>query len=203
MKNWSNVIVKRTTSIREVIRIIDSSSLQIALVLDDNDRLLGTVTDGDIRRGILLGLSLDESVEKIMFTNFTYARDTDSNEQILDLMCKKDIRHVPVLDSHGRVKDLKVLIELIKTTRYDNIVLIMAGGLGTRLRPLTESCPKPMLKVGHKPILETIIEHFKRQGYWRFYLAVNYKSYITQLSEFRKLRNSKSEYRNPKQILIF
>jgi dTDP-glucose pyrophosphorylase/CBS domain-containing protein len=180
MKNWQNTIINHKSSIRDVIETIDRSALQIALVVDDDAKLVGTVTDGDVRRGILRGLSLDDSVDKIMFRDFIFARDTDSTEKILDLMRSKEIRHIPVLDVQGRIKDLKVLIELIKTGRYDNIVVIMAGGLGTRLRPLTESCPKPMLKVGQKPILETIIEHFKRQGFWRFYLAVNYKSHIIE-----------------------
>jgi NDP-sugar pyrophosphorylase family protein len=91
-------------------------------------------------------------------------------------MTQKDLRHIPVLDEQGRIVDLKILEDLIKRSSQDNWVVLMAGGLGARLRPLTNDCPKPMLRIGNKPLLETILENFIDFGYQRFFMAVNYKA---------------------------
>lgn len=176
MKNWQKALIPSTASFRNAIEIIDAAAIQAGFVIDDQRCLLGMLTDGTIRRAILDGVSMEENVKKIMFTNFKYASFDDTKEDILNIMKREEIRHIPVLDEHGVIHGLKVLIDLLEAKRKENIVVLMAGGLGTRLRPLTEKCPKPLLTVGEKPILETILESFKSQGFYRFYLSVNYCS---------------------------
>jgi dTDP-glucose pyrophosphorylase len=174
MKNWKNTLVPPSAAIRQVIKTIDDSSAQIAMVVDAAGMLLGTVTDGDIRRGILRGVSLDDPVERVMNTAPSVAHMDQGRDDLLLSMRQRQLHRLPVVDEVGRVVGLEFLEELIQPTRQDNWVVLMAGGLGSRLRPLTDECPKPMLKVGNKPLLETIVESFVDSGFHRFYLSVNY-----------------------------
>lgn len=176
MKNFKDTQVSRSASIRETIRLIDASAMQIALVVSGDETLVGTVTDGDIRRGILAGVSLDEAVEKVMNRQPSICRQDDSQEEILARMRAGRLRHMPVVDDNGRLVRLLVLDEFLAPVARENIVVLMAGGLGARLRPLTEDCPKPMLKIGGRPILETILLNFIEHGFRRFYISVHYKS---------------------------
>lgn len=180
MTEWTNVLVSPDTSIRETIRIMNQGSLKIALVVDENRRLLGTVVDGDIRRGLLKGCYLDESVREVMHTTPTVARKDDGREKIFGLMRQNQIYQVPVADDDGILVGLEVIETLLSPPRRDNWVVLMAGGLGTRLKPLTIDIPKPLLKVGDKPILETIIDNFIEQGFSRFFISVNYKSELIE-----------------------
>lgn len=174
MRAWKSILVTATTSIRDAVRTIDASSLQIVLVVGENNFLLGTVTDGDIRRGILQGIALDSAVELIMNAKPTVARMDDGRDSILQVMRRKQLHHIPLIDAQGRVTGLETLEELVAPRLRENCVVLMAGGLGSRLSPLTDQCPKPMLKVGGKPLLETILENFIDYGFNRFYISVNY-----------------------------
>lgn len=176
MKDWKKVLVSPSTPMLQAIKIIDVSSLQIALVVDGEGRLKGTVTDGDIRRGLLKGITLERHVSEVMNQSPTVARLNDGKENILSLMKTKELRQIPVLDDSGVVVGVEFLDELIQLRKRDNRVVLMAGGVGSRLRPLTDECPKPLLKVGSKPILETIIENFIEYGFHCFTLSVNYKA---------------------------
>ncbi len=164
------------TPIHEVIQKIDASDGKIALVVDEKKKLLGTVTDGDIRRGILKGISLQEPVTSIMnFKPTTIARQA-SRKEILKLMKQTYLNQIPVVDESGLLVDLEILPDLFPRPKKDNFVVLMAGGLGHRLRPLTNDCPKPMLRVGNQPILETILLNFSEYGFKRFFISVNYKA---------------------------
>lgn len=176
MKQWTDVLIFPSTSIVKALKIIDEGALQIALVVDENNRLLGTVTDGDVRRGILKGITLDEPVRLIMNNHPTVAQINESREDMLAVMKQKRLRHIPVLDRDGTVIKIEILDDLIKLSQLDNWVVLMAGGLGSRLRPLTNDCPKPLLQVGSKPILETILQNFIDNGFSNFYIAVNFKA---------------------------
>ena len=176
MKNWRNTIVSPKATIREALEKLNKGSLQVVLVLDGDERLKGTITDGDIRRALLANMDMSEPVGRIMQTKCTTASVEDSDARILELMQRGEFRHVPVLDDKGRVVNLKVLLEMLQERRRENWVVLMAGGLGSRLRPLTNDCPKPMLEVGGKPILQTIMEGFIGYGFHRFFLSVNYKA---------------------------
>ena len=176
MNAWKKILIAPDMQIQKAIEIIDINSQQIALVVDHDLRLLGTVTDGDIRRGILKGISLEQSVELIMNARPVTIPVINDARSILNIMRVNKLHHLPVVDNAGRLIGVEILDNLIQQPLKKNWVIIMAGGLGTRLRPLTDDCPKPMLKIGGKPLLETILDEFIRQGFTRFCLSVNYKS---------------------------
>lgn len=176
MKDFKQVLLPPTTPILEAIKIIDASGLQIAVVVDEGQRLLGTVTDGDIRRAILKSVTLQNPVSTIMNRNPVAASTSDCRDTMLAIMRATKLRQMPVVDDDGTVTALEFFDALIKPDNRQNWVVLMAGGLGNRLRPLTNECPKPLLPVGSKPILETIIENFREHGLSRFYISVNYKA---------------------------
>ena len=180
MKNWKTTIVSPETTIRKAIEVIESSKLKISFVVDNKNILIGSITDGDIRRGILNEINLDNMVTKVMNSNPLSAKSGDSKEIVLNLMKRADIRQVPLIDEHGRICSVEHLSEYISKDIVDNTVILMAGGLGNRLNPLTNNCPKPLLKIGDKPLLETIIESFIEQGFVNFYISVNYKAEMIQ-----------------------
>ncbi|WP_294913928.1 CBS domain-containing protein, partial [Sulfuricurvum sp. UBA5598] len=149
MKKTNNILVSYSATIKEALKIIDSGAMQIALVIDDDDCLLGTLTDGDIRRGLLNGLSVDSSIETIFFKTPTVAKISDSNEKIFRILLSKKLRQIPIVDESGRPAGIIDIEELIKPKHKTNKVVLMAGGLGTRLGELTKTTPKPMLRVGN------------------------------------------------------
>ena len=171
--NWKNILVSPTETIQEVLKVIDSEALQFALVVDTDNRLLGTVTDGDIRRALINDLPLSHSVSDIMFTTPTVVDCSISKVQILELMNTKQLHSIPILDD-GIVIGLETIHDVTQKTKYDNPVFLMAGGFGTRLKPLTDNCPKPLLKVGDKPILETVLLSFIKSGFHNFYISTHY-----------------------------
>lgn len=180
MKNIQNIKLNINSTIKEALQIIDSGAMQIALVVDESDKLLGTLTDGDIRRGLLKGLDLNSKVDSIVFKNPTVAKISDTKEEILKLALAKKLHQIPIVDENGKILGIQEIEELIKPKEKINRVVLMVGGLGTRLRPLTENTPKPMLEVGKKPILQTIVEKFAEYGYTNIVMCVNYKSHIIQ-----------------------
>jgi dTDP-glucose pyrophosphorylase/predicted transcriptional regulator len=180
MKDIEDIIVEESSSILEVLEIIDKSSKQLAIVVDENKKLLGTISDGDIRRALLQNISLTNSVKNIYYKTPTVANINDTREDIINICKIKKIHQIPIVDNNGNLVGLEILDELISKEQKRNKVILMVGGLGTRLRPLTEETPKPMLKVGSKPILQTIIEKFAEYGYTNIVMCVNYKSHIIQ-----------------------
>lgn len=173
--NWKKVAVHPHATIKEAITIIDMGGAQIALVVDDRDVLVGTVTDGDVRRGILKGIGIHECVEKIYNTKPFTMSDDEDDRMIAHMMRDNYFKQIPIVDKSGKVVKLELLKNLLKKERRLNWAVIMAGGLGTRLKPLTDSCPKPLLKIAGKPILEIILKRLSEQGINRVYIAVNYK----------------------------
>lgn len=180
MKNIQNIKLSINSTIKEALSVIDNGALQIALIVDENDILLGTLTDGDIRRGLLKGLDLSSSIESIIFTTPTVAKISNTKEEILKLALSKKLHQIPIVDDNRKILGVQEIEELIKPKDKTNKVILMVGGLGTRLRPLTDNIPKPMLKVGNKPILQTIVEKFAEYGYSNIIMCVNYKSHIIQ-----------------------
>jgi len=178
--NLEKIKLSPKATIKDALRIIDSGAIKLALVVDENDKLLGTITDGDIRRAILKGKDLNDSIEDVYFKNPLTVSIDESKENIINLSISKKIYQIPVVDKEGRVVKIVLLDELIKPKTYPNKVVLMVGGLGTRLRPLTEKTPKPMLNVGGKPILQTIVEKFASYGFKNIIMCVNYKSHIIQ-----------------------
>jgi len=176
MKNIEKIKLTINSTIKEALQIIDTGAMKIALVLDEENRLLGTLSDGDIRRGLLNGLSLDDSIESIIFINPTVCGINDSKEEILKMAVAKKLYCIPIVDENGKLVGIEEVDDILKPVNFSNKVVLMAGGLGSRLRPLTDKTPKPLLKVGDKPILETIINGFAKYGFTNIVLSVSYKA---------------------------
>jgi dTDP-glucose pyrophosphorylase len=176
MKSWRKAIVGSDATVSEAIAAIESGSIQVALVQDGQGRLVGIVTDGDIRRGLLRGIQLSGLAADVMNRSPVSVPATLSREERLHLMRQKSIRQLPLLDDGGKLIGVETFDELIETPRYPNPVLIMAGGLGERLGALTRERPKPMLNVGGRPLLETIIRNVVQQGFGNIFISVNYRA---------------------------
>jgi dTDP-glucose pyrophosphorylase len=176
MKNWEKTLVGPATTLREALRSIDLAGCQIALVVDDQRHLLGTLSDGDIRRALLRGMELTDTVTGAMHLQPTCAGADDDRRAILARMRRLGIHQIPVVDAANVLLGLEVLDDFLAPAVRDNWVVIMAGGLGRRLQELTRDTPKPMLKVGNRPLLETIVRNYADQGFRRFYFAVNYRA---------------------------
>jgi dTDP-glucose pyrophosphorylase len=172
--NFENILISPDVKIRDALKVIDKEAMHAALVVLECNKLIGLVTDGDIRRGLINGIGLDDSVTEIMNTSPISAISSMSNEDLKIMMQKKKILLLPIVDENGRLINVKTLHETLEVEKRDNPVFLMAGGFGTRLRPLTDNCPKPMLKVGGKPMLETLINHFKSHGFYKFYISTHY-----------------------------
>lgn len=181
-QHWQQVLIPPETTLRATIEVIDRAALQIALVVDVDDRLLGVVTDGDIRRALIRDLSLEHTVAEVMNKRPKVAFLQDSKTQMIAMMEGHHLYQLPVVDENGRVVRLESLQALYKQPSFPNPVFLLAGGFGTRLRPFTDDCPKPLLEIGGKPILETIIENFIKSGFRQFYIAVHYRA--TQIKDY-------------------
>ena len=168
------------TTIYELIVRFTSMTPLIGLVVDDRRCLLGTVTDGDIRRGLLRGVATSEPVAAIMNRNPRTFRFGEPQGDVLAFMRRERVQHVPVVDFAGRVVDLLTVDSLLQPRPQDMPVVLMAGGQGMRLRPLTTNTPKPMLVVGGRPILETIIRRLADAGFANFHISVNYHADVIQ-----------------------
>ena len=179
-QSWTKTLLPLGSSIQDAILNLDQSGLQIVLITAADGRLCGTVTDGDVRRALLRGLSLQERADDIMFRSPMVAPPEVGREMVLQLMRANKIHQLPVVDAEHRVVGLHVWDEIIAPSRRDNMMVIMAGGLGKRLRPFTEDCPKPMLPVAGKPMLEHIIDRARAEGFSRFVLSVHYLGHMVE-----------------------
>jgi len=180
MKNYKDILLSPDSTIREVLKIIDSGAIKIGVVVDENEKLLGTITDGDIRRGILNNLSLDDAIDSVVCKTPTVCKINDSSEKILEIALDKKLYQIPIVDSKGKLVGVREVDELSKPKYKSSKVVLMTGGLGTRLRPLTNKTTKSMLKVGGRPLLESIILGFKKYGFTEIILSVSYKSEIIE-----------------------
>jgi dTDP-glucose pyrophosphorylase/predicted transcriptional regulator len=171
---WLNALVPISATIQQAIFSLERSSMQIVLVVTEGNKLVGTVTDGDVRRAFLKGFGMESSIENALNRNPLVVPPEIGRELILQLMHANRIHQLPVVDADGVVLGLHVWDSILVSDSLENIMVIMAGGKGTRLHPLTESCPKPMLEVGGKPMLEHIIERAKSDGFQNFVISVHY-----------------------------
>lgn len=178
MMNVKKIIINENATIGQALKVISEGAIRIAIVVNNNQKLIGTITDGDIRRGFLKKLNLNSSIKKIVFKKPVIAKKNDTKEKLLKIALSKKIYQIPIVDNNFKVTGIYLFNIFEKKQKISNKVVIMAGGKGMRLRPLTKNIPKPMLKLGEKPILQTIIEKFKKSGFENFLLCVNYKSNI-------------------------
>ncbi len=177
---WTRVLILPDHTVISAIEKLDKEALRVLLVVDSNQYLLGVITDGDIRRHLLKRGSLDAPVSDIMNKNPKTALETDTKDQLLIKMQNLNILHLPLINSENKVVGLETLNHLTKIKKRNNWVILMAGGLGTRLHPLTLDFPKPLVKIGNKPILEILLENFIKNGFYHFYISVNYKATLIQ-----------------------
>ena len=176
MNNLNDVLVREGATLRETLECITKSGKQLALVVDDTGHLVGLATDGDLRKAILRGVSLEAPVEQAMNRTPLVAERSLAPGAALALMRRRSIRQLPVVDAERRVVDLLFLDDLVAPPPLPNAAVIMAGGEGKRLRPLTESTPKPLLRVGGKPLIEILIERLRLSGIQRIVVALHHKS---------------------------
>ena len=179
MINISQICLLANSTIGEALSVIDSGAVKIALVMNDDNQLLGTLSDGDIRRGLLRKKTLNDTIEDIYSRNPVTAFKGHSSEELLRLCSMRRVSQLPIIDDDKQIIDLFFLDEEL-SKEYKNTVVLMVGGLGKRLRPLTDNTPKPMLKVGGKPILQTIVEGFSKCGFANITMCLGYKSSVIQ-----------------------
>lgn len=177
---WRKALLPESATIQQAIRTLDDAALQIVMVVSPDGVLQGTITDGDIRRGLLRGLDLGSQIDSIIHRNAFVAPPEMGRDMVLHLMNANKILQLPVVDAKRRVVGLHLWDEIISPVVRQNLMVIMAGGKGTRLRPHTENCPKPLLPVGGKPMLEHIIERAKTEGFQHFVLAIHYLGYMIE-----------------------
>jgi len=183
MHDHTHIRIKAEDTLQRAIETIDAAAVQIALVTDEEGHLLGTVTDGDIRRGILSGVALSDRVDLVMNRRAVTALINTPKGELLALLTSRKLKQVPLLDEQGRVVGLESLDGLLEQPSLrDNTAVILAGGQGARLRPLTELTPKPLLKVGGKPVLELIVQQLRMYGFQKLFISVNYRG--NQIEEY-------------------
>jgi len=176
LKDWTKVLLKSSDSLENAIQTLHLGGLQIALVVDNAGKLLGTLTDGDIRRALIRHRGMDCLIDEIMNKSPTTSLRSDSSDEIIARMKAKSLLHMPILDEKDVLVGLETLQNLTYGKKYDNPVFLMAGGFGSRLYPLTKNTPKPLLHVGNKPILESIIGRFIKAGFHNFYISTHFKA---------------------------
>lgn len=174
IENLEQLTIKPDASIRAALEKISKGAKQIVLVVDDSRKLLGTVTDGDIRRGLLRGLGLETQVSEVMNQKPHTANPEDDISEVLDREVKEYIHNVPVIDSEGILVGLLTDEDRLAVQLQSTPVVLMAGGRGVRLHPLTLDTPKPMLKIGDTPIIEIIIRNLRAQGFRKIYISINF-----------------------------
>lgn len=171
--------VSTTGTLRDAMIALEKGAIGIALVLE-GERLVGTVTDGDVRRALLAGASLDQPLQPHARRSFTSASPHTGRSEVLDLMQARAIEQVPVVDEGGKLVGVHLLRELLGAEERASWAVVMAGGRGARLRPLTDTVPKPMIKVAGRPILERIVLHLVGHGIRRVFLSVNYLASVIE-----------------------
>lgn len=171
---WKKVLVNSSTSIKDSLEKINSETLRICIVVNSRNELLGVVTDGDVRRGLLKGVLLEQPVKDIMNPNPITASEGTDKDELIEIMNSKNLLSIPILKGN-KVVGLETLHSAMnEISKKTNPIFIMAGGFGTRLRPLTDNCPKPMLKIGDKPMLEILIGRFKKAGFYNIYISTHF-----------------------------
>ena len=173
-KRWKSSVIPDDSSVEQVILNLEQTALKVALVSNSEGQFVGIVTDGDIRRAFISGAKLDFPVTKIMNSAAIVGNRQNTTREVLELMEEHKIEHLPIIDDRHALIGLYVVGVRVNPQSRQNRVVIMAGGQGLRLRPLTESRPKPMITIGGKPILEHIVTRFREQGFSDFTISINY-----------------------------
>ena len=180
MAEIKELCVSLDSTVRRVLECIDQNKMGVALVVDEAGVLCGTITDGDVRRFLLAQRSLDEKAESLAWKHPVTARQGTGLDRLMELIQRHKVRLIPLVDENNRPVSVFSHRQFLFSEDNGRFAVIMAGGEGKRLRPLTEEVPKPMLKVGDAPVLEKIIQRLAGSGYRRIFLSVNYKAHIIE-----------------------
>ena len=182
-ETWRRALLPPEASLRQAIQVLNDAALRIALVVDPAGSLVGTLTDGDIRRGLLRGLDLDSPIDTLIHRDAFVVPPGLDRDTVAHLMRTNKLLQLPVVDAERRLLGLHLwdeFCDLSPPGARPHLMVIMAGGQGTRLRPHTEHCPKPLLPVAGKPMLQHILERARDQGFGRFVLAINYLGHLIE-----------------------
>jgi dTDP-glucose pyrophosphorylase len=177
---WRKAVLTSNVTLGDAIRNLNEVAIKIVLVADEVGVLVGTISDGDIRRALLKGLILSSPISSAINYSPLVASPDIGRTEIMRLMALNKVQQIPIVDPQHRVVGLHLWSEIVTPSPRRNLMVIMAGGEGVRLRPHTENCPKPMLSVGGKPILEHIIERAKQQGFRNFAISVRYLGHMIE-----------------------
>ena len=177
---WQQAILPTDSTIQLAILNLDKVAIKIVLVVNEEGQLQGTISDGDIRRGLLRGLDLNSPVASIIHRDALVVPPEMTRGMVMQLMVANKIAQIPVVDEQRRVVGLHLWDEITSPPTRENLMVIMAGGKGTRLWPFTENCPKPMVTLAGKPMLEHIIERGKLEGFSHFVLAIHYLGHMIE-----------------------
>ncbi len=179
-ERWRQAILPAYATIEQAIKNLNHSGVRIVLVVNDRAELRGTISDGDIRSGLLKGLDLHSPIESIIHRKALVVPPEMMREMVMQLMVANKIQQIPVVDERRHVVGLYLWDEITTPPKRSNLMVIMAGGIGTRLRPHTENCPKPLLSIAGKPMLEHIIDRAKLEGFSHFVLAIHYLGHMIE-----------------------
>lgn len=179
-ERWRQAILPANATIQQAIRNLDRVSIKIVLVVNEKGELEGTISDGDIRRGLLKGLDLSSPIQSVIHRNALVVPPKLGREMVMQLMVANKIQQIPVVDEQLHVIGLHLWDEFTTSPVRPNLMVIMAGGMGARLLPHTENCPKPLLPVAGKPMLEHIIERAKLEGFSHFVLSIHYLGHMIE-----------------------
>ena len=169
---WQGLLLLESSTIQDAIHLLEKTALRIVMIVDSFGNLIGTISDGDVRRGILRGIELNQSVLQVVEKNALVVPPGIGREMIIQLMSVNKIHQIPIVDGSNKVLGIHLWDEINRLESVENLMVIMAGGRGTRLYPQTQNCPKPMLEINNKPILEIILEQCIDSGLKNFYFSV-------------------------------
>ena len=200
------IFVKPNFSLKEALKQMDKIALQVLVVVDEENRILGIVTDGDMRRAIIKGIDFKTPIHDIMTKTPIVISYKSSKEEALRLMKKYEIRHIPVVDEKNKIIDIFLWKDFLKDGEVtcaikDVSIIIMAGGKGKRLDPFTKILPKPLIPIDEKPVIEVIMDNFKRYGFNKFIIALNYKAEMIKMYFAENPNEYQIEYIQEKDFL--
>lgn len=175
-----SAIIRDTSTMREAFESLDTSGVQVVLIVDREEQTVGLATDGDLRRALLRGVTLEDPVAPHMRTEFKWVPPEAQRDDVLDVMQALRISEIPILDESRRAIGLHLLHDVVRHTSRENWAVVMAGGRGVRLAPLTDTIPKPMIRVAGRPILERIVLQLVGAGFSKIFLAVHYLGHIIE-----------------------
>ncbi|MES2770823.1 MAG: nucleotidyltransferase family protein [Pseudomonadota bacterium] len=179
-ESWRRAILPLQATLQDAIRNLTEVAIKIVLITDTAERFIGTISDGDIRRGLLRGLTLSSPISEVIHRNALVLPPAVAHDLVMRLMAVNKIQQIPIVDETNRLVGLHLWDQMAAPQGRANLMVIMAGGKGTRLHPHTEACPKPMLQVSGKPMLEHIIQRAKLEGFSNFVLAIHYLGHMVE-----------------------